>query len=97
MLPDLAAGHVHAYERTFQTLDYTLDGCAPRWLTMGAQLPSLVATILPFVQCLPGAAPSRAPHTGMSHGVSQERCPAAAYKPCHHAIACLALGQACSR
>ena len=39
-LPDLAAGHVHAYERTFQVLDYTLDGCAPRWLTMGARLPS---------------------------------------------------------
>ena len=33
------AGHVHAYERTFQTVNYTLDGCAPRWLTMGG-LPS---------------------------------------------------------
>ncbi|KAK9902776.1 hypothetical protein WJX75_005806 [Coccomyxa subellipsoidea] len=28
-------GHVHAYERTFQTLNYVQDGCAPRWLTMG--------------------------------------------------------------
>ncbi|BDA42117.1 Purple acid phosphatase 15 [Coccomyxa sp. Obi] len=28
-------GHIHAYERTFQVLNYKLDGCAPRWLTMG--------------------------------------------------------------
>ncbi|CAL8468194.1 g7733 [Coccomyxa elongata] len=28
-------GHIHAYERTFQVLNYQLDGCAPRWLTMG--------------------------------------------------------------
>ncbi|EIE19892.1 Metallo-dependent phosphatase [Coccomyxa subellipsoidea C-169] len=28
-------GHIHAYERTFQTLNYVKDGCAPRWLTMG--------------------------------------------------------------
>lgn len=29
------AGHVHAYERNYQTLNYTVDGCAPRWITMG--------------------------------------------------------------
>jgi hypothetical protein len=28
-------GHVHAYERTYQVLNYQTDGCAPRWLTMG--------------------------------------------------------------
>jgi predicted phosphodiesterase len=28
-------GHVHAYERAYQTYNYQLDGCAPRWLTMG--------------------------------------------------------------
>jgi hypothetical protein len=31
------AGHVHSYERIYQVLNYTLDGCAPRWLTMGAR------------------------------------------------------------
>ena len=29
------AGHVHAYERNYQTLNYKLQGCAPRWITMG--------------------------------------------------------------
>lgn len=29
------AGHVHAYERNYQTYNYNLQGCAPRWITMG--------------------------------------------------------------
>ena len=29
------AGHVHAYERNFQTYNYAINSCAPRWLTMG--------------------------------------------------------------
>ena len=29
------AGHVHAYERNYQTFNYNLQGCAPRWITMG--------------------------------------------------------------
>ena len=29
------AGHVHAYERNYQTLNYNQQGCAPRWITMG--------------------------------------------------------------
>ena len=29
------AGHVHAYERNYQTYNYAINGCAPRWLTMG--------------------------------------------------------------
>ncbi|CAK0783896.1 hypothetical protein CVIRNUC_007096 [Coccomyxa viridis] len=28
-------GHVHAYERNYQTYNYAINGCAPRWLTMG--------------------------------------------------------------
>ena len=30
------AGHVHAYERNYQTFNYQQNGCAPRWITMGA-------------------------------------------------------------
>lgn len=31
----MRAGHVHAYERNYQTYNYNLQGCAPRWVTMG--------------------------------------------------------------
>ena len=37
----VGAGHVHAYERNYQTYNYQVNGCAPRWLTMGGGPPSL--------------------------------------------------------
>ena len=32
------AGHIHAYERTYQTYNYQADGCAPRFITIGEHL-----------------------------------------------------------
>jgi hypothetical protein len=39
---------VHAYERNYQTLNYTINGCAPRWLTMGDHLPFKIGAIQVF-------------------------------------------------
>ena len=59
----LSAGHVHAYERTFQTVNYTLDGCAPRWLTMGG-LPFLsLACLVTAHACLLHHPSNSLPHT----------------------------------
>ena len=75
MLPKLAAGHVHAYERTFQTLNYQVDGCAPRWLTMGASVrPPLAPPACRHAACLLAAGlmrlkPAHAPLEQCMHAV----------------------------
>lgn len=38
------AGHVHAYERNYQTLNYNMNGCSPRWITMGDSLAGIYET-----------------------------------------------------
>lgn len=45
------AGHVHAYERTFQTYNYNQQGCAPRWITMGRLTCPAAKTLLQWQTC----------------------------------------------
>ena len=45
------AGHVHAYERNFQTYNYNRQGCAPRWITMGRLTRPAAKTLLQWQAC----------------------------------------------
>ena len=45
------AGHVHAYERNYQTYNYNLQGCAPRWITMGRLTHPAAKVFLPWQIC----------------------------------------------